>query len=115
MKQLDTKQCILVQPTPGSYFYTHSLICYPLYCNNNYIYFIGVCVKTKTISGEKFFVNICVSDKIPPPKDISDAELFELINHEVPTYTIPLSIGNERTETDKCNKDNFQFFLTVFF
>ncbi|XP_070166031.1 PIH1 domain-containing protein 1 [Polyergus mexicanus] len=77
MKQFDSKTSILVQPTPG------------------------ICVKTRTADGKKSFVNICVSDKIPPPEDISDIELFKLLNDEVPNYVIPMSIYAERMEADK--------------
>lgn len=66
---------------------------------------IGICVKSKTTGGEKVFLNICVSDKIPPPEDVSDTKLFELLSDEVPAYTIPMSIGTERMEVDKCNKN----------
>ncbi|GAB1859766.1 PIH1 domain-containing protein 1-like isoform X2 [Camponotus japonicus] len=77
MKQFDSKASILVQPTPG------------------------ICVKTKTTDKRKIFVNICISDKIPPPDDISDTKLFELLNDEVPNYIIPMSICGEKMETDK--------------
>lgn len=71
---------------------------------------IGICVKTRTADNKKIFVNICVSDKIPPPEDISDTKLFEFLNDEVVTYTIPMSICAERMEADKCN-DNLSVFL----
>ncbi|KAG5330846.1 PIHD1 protein, partial [Acromyrmex heyeri] len=77
MEQFDSTPSILVQPTPG------------------------ICVKTRTVNREKVFVNVCTSDKIPPPDDISDAKLLELLNDEVPAYVIPMSIGFERMEADK--------------
>ncbi|XP_011344029.1 PIH1 domain-containing protein 1 isoform X2 [Ooceraea biroi] len=78
MKQLDSKSSVLVQPTPG------------------------ICVKTRAIDGQKVFINICVSSKIPPPEDISDSQLFKIIEDEETTaYTIPMSIGSERMEADK--------------
>ncbi|XP_011864344.1 PREDICTED: PIH1 domain-containing protein 1-like [Vollenhovia emeryi] len=77
MKQFDSTPSILVQPIPG------------------------ICVKTKTVNKEKIFINVCTSDKIPPPDDISDTKLFELLNDEVPAYAIPMSIGFERMEADK--------------
>ncbi|KYN06465.1 PIH1 domain-containing protein 1 [Cyphomyrmex costatus] len=79
MEQYDSTPSILVQPTPG------------------------ICMKTRTVNGEKVFVNICTSDKIPPPEDISDTKLLELINEhdEVPAYVIPMSIGFERIEADR--------------
>lgn len=62
---------------------------------------VGICIKTKTINKEKVFVNVCVTDAIPPPEDISDAKLYEFLNDEAPAYTIPMSIGAERMEVDK--------------
>lgn len=67
--------------------------------------FIGICVKTKRNDGEKVFINVCIADKIPPPEDISVDRLVKLIEEEVTTYTIPMSIGAERMETDKCNEN----------
>ncbi|XP_020294010.1 PIH1 domain-containing protein 1-like [Pseudomyrmex gracilis] len=69
--------CLIVTPTPG------------------------ICVKARTISNEKIFVNVCISDKIPPPKDLSDAELLKIIDNENTNYMIPLSIGAERMEMSK--------------
>ncbi|XP_025162573.1 PIH1 domain-containing protein 1 isoform X2 [Harpegnathos saltator] len=82
MKQLDPTPSILVQPMPG------------------------ICVKTKTTSGEKVFLNICTSDKIPAPIDIPDEKLLQLLDNDEPAYSIPMSIGTERMETDK-----YLFFL----
>ncbi|KAG6798823.1 PIH1 domain-containing protein 1 [Apis mellifera caucasica] len=62
----------------------------------------GICVKTKTDTGEKIFLNICISDKIPSPDDISDVKLFEILSEENPQFVIPMSIGSERFESDKC-------------
>ncbi|OAD62430.1 PIH1 domain-containing protein 1 [Eufriesea mexicana] len=77
-KQSDTKPFFLIQPTPG------------------------ICVKTRTDSGEKVFLNICTSDKIPPPDDIPDAKLLEIIlNEKNSEFVILMSIGNERFEFDK--------------
>ncbi|XP_032666211.1 PIH1 domain-containing protein 1-like isoform X2 [Odontomachus brunneus] len=80
-EKLDTRSTILVQPAPG------------------------ICVKTKTTSGEKVFVNICTSDKIQAPEDISEDKLFNLLNHEQSDYTIPVNLGaeGERMEMDKSN------------
>lgn len=69
----------------------------------------GICVKIRADDGKKIFVNICVSDKIPPPEDISDAKLFEFLNEELVTYTIPMSICAERMEADKCNDNPLIF------
>ncbi|XP_031845599.1 PIH1 domain containing 1 [Nomia melanderi] len=78
LKQLDSKPFFIVQPKPG------------------------ICVKTKTDADEKVFLNICTSDKIPAPEDISDAKLIEIISEEKASdFVIPLSIGTERLESDK--------------
>ncbi|XP_024939053.1 PIH1 domain-containing protein 1 isoform X2 [Cephus cinctus] len=61
----------------------------------------GACVKTKTSSGEKIFLNICQTTEIPPPDDISETKLIELMEDENPSYCIPMSIGQEKTEVDK--------------
>ncbi|XP_054003186.1 PIH1 domain-containing protein 1-like [Hylaeus anthracinus] len=76
-KQPDSKPFFIIQPAPG------------------------ICVKTKTDSGEKVFLNICTSDKIPAPEDISDEKLVELLLEENPNYFVPLSIGSERIEVDR--------------
>lgn len=52
-------------------------------------------------------MNICTSDKIQAPEDISDDKLFDLLNHEQSDYAIPVNVGaeGERMEMDKCNKN----------
>ncbi|CAB3223855.1 unnamed protein product [Arctia plantaginis] len=98
----------------------------------------GFCVKTFTKSdNKKVFVNICVTDAIPCPRDITNEELMQILSSEDPSsYRVPMSIGEGRTESDnsgapvtvydvavnpeffkKIEKDDlFQvFFLTVVF
>lgn len=70
---------------------------------NPCIYILGICIKTRTDDGEKVFLNICTSDKIPPPDDISDAKLFEILSQESSEFVVLMSIGCERFETDKGN------------
>ncbi|KZC09783.1 PREDICTED: PIH1 domain-containing protein 1-like [Dufourea novaeangliae] len=77
LKQLDSKPFFIIQPTPG------------------------ICVKAKTDGGEKIFLNICMSDKIPAPEDLSDTKLDELLSDEDPEFVLPMSIGSERLESDK--------------
>lgn len=63
----------------------------------------GLCVKARTESGQKLFLNICQTTEIPAPETITDTQLLEVMDDETPSnYRIPMSIGNERTETDKC-------------
>ncbi|XP_045196240.2 PIH1 domain-containing protein 1-like isoform X2 [Mercenaria mercenaria] len=62
----------------------------------------GFCLKTKTDKNEKVFVNICMADNVPAPKDISDEELIKLLESDDPTgYRVPMSIGEPHAEIDK--------------
>lgn len=63
--------------------------------------FPGACIKCRTDSGQKVFLNICHTDKIPPPKDLSEEEFFSEIDKEEPSWSIPMSIGHERFEESK--------------
>ncbi|KAJ2949992.1 hypothetical protein O0L34_g11324 [Tuta absoluta] len=98
----------------------------------------GFCVKTFTKpDNKKVFVNICLTEAIPCPRDITNDELMQILSSEDPSsYRVPMSIGEGRTEPDnsgapasvydvainpdffkKIEKDDlFQtFFLTVVF
>uniref|UniRef100_A0A1E1VZY8 PIH1 N-terminal domain-containing protein n=1 Tax=Pectinophora gossypiella TaxID=13191 RepID=A0A1E1VZY8_PECGO len=63
----------------------------------------GFCVKTFTKpEGKKVFVNICLTESIPCPRDITNDELMQILNSEDPSsYRVPMSIGEGRTEPDK--------------
>lgn len=61
----------------------------------------GVCVKMRSEGGEKGFINICHTNEIPPPEDISDEKLVSLATSDQPSFVIPMSIGQERLEPDK--------------
>lgn len=67
----------------------------------------GICVKAYTlIDNEKCFVNICQSEGIPPPEDISVDQLTEILSSETPsTYKIPMSITELRKTDDKSGKE----------
>lgn len=41
---------------------------------------------------------------MPSPKDITEEELVQLLDDEVPDYRIPMSIGEPHAELDKCKK-----------
>lgn len=56
----------------------------------------------KQSNNEKCFINICQSDAIPAPEDISVEQLAEILASETPsTYKIPMSITELRLTTDK--------------
>ncbi|XP_067408350.1 PIH1 domain-containing protein 1 isoform X1 [Emydura macquarii macquarii] len=61
----------------------------------------GFCIKTHTGSQEKVFVNICRSQHIPPPPDLSRQELECLIESDsASSFRIPMSLGEPHTELD---------------
>lgn len=59
----------------------------------------GLCLKTfKLLANEKFFINICQSDGIPPPENIDRAQLLEICESEMESsYRVPMSISELRT------------------
>lgn len=63
----------------------------------------GFCVKTFTKpDNRKLFVNVCLTEAIPCPKDISSEELMRILNSDDPSsYRVPMSLGEGRTEPDK--------------
>ncbi|XP_050674186.1 PIH1 domain-containing protein 1-like isoform X1 [Leptidea sinapis] len=98
----------------------------------------GFCVKTFTKpDNKKMFLNVCVTDAIPSPRDITNEELMQILSSEDPSsYRVPMSIGEGRMEPDnsgvpatvydvavnpvffsKIEKDDLfkTFFLTVVF
>ncbi|XP_051904529.1 PIH1 domain-containing protein 1 [Hippocampus zosterae] len=62
----------------------------------------GICVKTTSEPGkQKVFVNICQSNLVPPPPEISKEELLDLLQLEDPSgYKVPMSLGEPHTEVD---------------
>ncbi|KAM9783833.1 PIH1 domain-containing protein 1 isoform 1-T1 [Syngnathus typhle] len=95
----------------------------------------GICVKTTAEAGKKkVFVNICQSNLVPPPPEISKEKLLDLLQLEDPSgYRVPMSLGEPHTELDnnsqgctaydvvinqeffqKCQKDSlFQQFVIM--
>lgn len=63
----------------------------------------GFCVKTYTKpDNKKVFVNICLTDAIPCPRDITNNELMQILSSDDPSsYRVPMSLGEGRTEQDK--------------
>jgi hypothetical protein len=74
---------------------------------NYFLFLTGFCIKTREVGSErKFFVNICHTDAIPAPKDISEKELSEILeSDEISEFRVPMSIGEVRTEKDKKNEE----------
>lgn len=68
---------------------------------------LGFCVKAHRVTNnEKCFINICTSDGIPQPEDITADQLTEILSSETPSnYKIPMSITELRLTPDKSGKD----------
>uniref|UniRef100_A0A182X347 PIH1 domain-containing protein 1 n=1 Tax=Anopheles quadriannulatus TaxID=34691 RepID=A0A182X347_ANOQN len=64
------------------------------------------CVKAfKKGTEEKFFINLCQTDGIPPPRDITEDELIRILNDGEPNaFRIPMSITQPRPALDKSNQ-----------
>lgn len=68
---------------------------------------------------KKIFINICHTDAIPPPEEISENELVEILSSDEPSnYRMPMSIGEARVENDKSGQPSTVYDVaisTVFF
>lgn len=67
----------------------------------------GMCVKSKNVQEQKFFINFCKINAIPPARPISEEALQAIIASEdyATDYKIPMSLGAPRNEKDKSGKD----------
>uniref|UniRef100_A0A182NC10 PIH1 domain-containing protein 1 n=1 Tax=Anopheles dirus TaxID=7168 RepID=A0A182NC10_9DIPT len=63
----------------------------------------GFCIKAfKKGTDEKFFINVCQTDGIPAPRDITEDELIRILNDgEQNAFRIPMSITQPREALDK--------------
>uniref|UniRef100_A0A182J768 PIH1 domain-containing protein 1 n=1 Tax=Anopheles atroparvus TaxID=41427 RepID=A0A182J768_ANOAO len=66
----------------------------------------GFCIKAfKQDTKEKFFINVCHTDGMPPPRDITDDELLRILNDGEPSnFRIPMSITQPRETLDKSSQ-----------
>ena len=61
----------------------------------------GICVKTKNVSGNNFYINLCKLSEIPTPPPIEETELTRLMEGEdTDLWRVPMSIGRPRREAD---------------
>lgn len=63
----------------------------------------GLCIKTRN-DKEKVFINICKTDHMPAPRDITKEELMALLDSESPDYRVPMGLGEPHAELDKSGK-----------
>lgn len=77
------------------------------------IYILGICIKIfKTDDKTKVFINLCHHADIPPPEDITKEELIEVLSSKDPEkYCVPLSIGTEHDEVDKCKSYSIIYLI----
>ncbi|KAL0609853.1 PIH1 domain-containing protein 1 [Plecturocebus cupreus] len=59
----------------------------------------GFCVKTNSSEG-KVFINICHSPSIPPPADVTEEELLQMLEEDQAGFRIPMSLGEPHAELD---------------
>ena len=61
----------------------------------------GYVIKLRNSKEEKVFINICTSEKIPAPKEISDMELVNILESvDATQYRVPMSLGEPHVELD---------------
>ena len=74
--------------------------------------FPGLCVKVRTTDGKKLFLNLCQTDEVPPPEEISEDQLIKLwTGAEDSDYRVPMSIGQLKNEVDT---SNFFYLLSIY-
>ena len=62
-----------------------------------------MCLKTRENGGGKVFLNVCTSDTLPAPENITEEELIKILESDQPSdFRVPMSIGAPHTEKDKC-------------
>jgi hypothetical protein len=59
----------------------------------------GFCIKTISSEG-KVFINICHSPSIPPPADVTEDELLQMLEEDQTGFRIPMSLGEPHAELD---------------
>ncbi|XP_072627569.1 PIH1 domain-containing protein 1 isoform X4 [Canis lupus baileyi] len=59
----------------------------------------GFCIKTNSSEG-KVFINICHSPSIPPPADMTEDELLQMLEEDQAGFRIPMSLGEPHAELD---------------
>ncbi|XP_064080335.1 PIH1 domain-containing protein 1-like isoform X1 [Macrobrachium nipponense] len=75
---------------------------------------VGLCVKTRDEEKNKVFINVCTSDAIPTPEDISDEELISILESEEPSdFRVPMSIGQPHHEKDKSGESCVAYDVVI--
>lgn len=64
-------------------------------------------------TNKKIFVNICHTDGIPPPRDVSEEDIQRIIDTEDTSFRIPMSIGQMREDVDKKGETAMVFDVAI--
>ena len=65
----------------------------------------GFCLKTANENGDKVFVNVCSSEGVLKPKEVSEDELKAIwFSGDATKFRVPMAIGDAHTEKDKSGK-----------
>lgn len=71
-------------------------------------------MKARTEDDEKVFINVCQTDEIPPPDDISESALLEILSSDTPSeFRVPMSIGEGRPVNDKSGKPATAYDIAI--
>lgn len=74
----------------------------------------GFCLKTKTDKEEKIFINVCRSDQVPSPKEITDEQLAAMLESgDASQYRVPISLGESHMVMDNAGKECQAFDVVV--
>ena len=68
----------------------------------------GFCLKTLSEKEEKIFINICTSEIVLKPKDVTEDELRKILESEdAVKFRVPMAISLPHNELDKSGKGKF--------
>jgi len=74
----------------------------------------GFCLKTWKKDNTKVFVNVCTSDSILKPKDLSEKEVREIVESADPTrFRVPMGIGEAHKEKDKGGQEADTYDIVI--
>ncbi|XP_022658115.1 PIH1 domain-containing protein 1-like [Varroa jacobsoni] len=75
----------------------------------------GLCIKFRRFdSDQKAFINLCHTEEIPSPKELSEGELARILESDNFTaYRVPLSLGLPHDEQDKSGKPSMAYDVII--
>lgn len=75
----------------------------------------GFCIKAfQEQNQKKIFINICHTEGIPAPLDITESELTEILQSDEPhSYKVPMSLSDPRLTVDRSGKQEMACDIAV--